>query len=152
MSPNAVLRSWQASGWDGAYLDSWPPSGRLAALATRRPKSVPRVASPAAQPIAPPSGGIEVGLVRGVLAERVVISTSLDPFLPLVALSEYSGLSVRKLRDHLSDPVHPLPHYRVKGKLLVRRSEFDAWLAVYRRVGQQDVTQIVDDVLSGLQH
>jgi len=84
------------------------------------------------------------------LAERVVISTSLDPFLPLAALSEYSGLSVRKLRDHLSDPVHPLPHYRVGGKVLVRRSEFDAWLAAYRRVGQQDVRKIVDEVLSSL--
>jgi Helix-turn-helix domain len=152
MSPNAVLRSWQASGGDGGYLDSWPPSGWVAALATQRPKNVPRIASSssATQPISPPSGGVEVGLVRGVLAERVVISTALDPFLSLVALSEYSGLSVRKLRDHLSDPVHPLPHYRVGGKVLVRRSEFDAWLAGYRRVGQHDVTKIVDDVLSSL--
>ena len=152
MSPNAALRSWQASGWDGAYLDTWPPSGwpHLAAATTTTSKSIPRVASATAQSISSPSGGVAVGLVRGVLAERVVISTSLDPFLPLGALSEYSGLSVRKLRDHLNDPVRPLPHYLVGGKVLVRRSEFDAWLAVYRRVGQQDVTKIVDDVLSSL--
>jgi excisionase family DNA binding protein len=108
------------------------------------------VDSTAAQPTSPASGDVTVGLVRGVLAERVVISTSLDPFLPLPALSEYSGLSVRKLRDYLADPLHPLPHYRVGGKVLVRRSEFDAWITAHHRIGSQDVTKIVDEVLSSL--
>ena len=62
-----------------------------------------------------------VAQVRGLLAERVVVSTPLDPFLPLKALATYSGLSVRKLRSHLEDPGHPLPCYRVGGKILVRR-------------------------------
>ena len=48
-----------------------------------------------------------VAQVRGVLAERVVLSTPLDPFLPLRTLAAYSGLSVRKLRGYLTDPVHP---------------------------------------------
>jgi excisionase family DNA binding protein len=90
-----------------------------------------------------------VAQVRGVLAERVVVSTPLDPFLSLRALAAYSGLSVRKLRDHLDDPAHPLPFYRVGGKILVRRSEFDAWIAHYRQHGQ-DVDSIVRDVLKGL--
>jgi hypothetical protein len=42
-----------------------------------------------------------VGQVRGVLAERVVVSTTLDPYLPLTALATYAGLSVRKLREYL---------------------------------------------------
>jgi excisionase family DNA binding protein len=88
--------------------------------------------------------------VRGVLAERVVVSTHLDPFLPLKALADYSGLSVRTLRDYLADPLHPLPCYRVGGKILVRRSEFDAWMACYRQVGNSDVEQIVNDVLKSL--
>ena len=78
---------------------------------------------------------IPVGTVRGVLVERVIISTLLDPFLSLRALASYGGLSVRKLRDCLADPAHPLPHYRVGGKLLVRRSEYDDWASRYRRVG-----------------
>jgi hypothetical protein len=90
---------------------------------------------------------IFAGQVRGVLAERVIVSTQLDPFLTLRALSAYSGLSVRKLRDFLDDVTHPLPHYRVGGKILVRRSEFDAWIAVYRRRGLVDVDQIVDEML-----
>ena len=88
--------------------------------------------------------------VRGVLCERVVVSTALDPFLPLKALATYSGLSVRTLRSHLEDAGHPLPCYRVGGKILVRRSEFDAWIAAYRQRGRPEVDQIVADVLKNL--
>jgi excisionase family DNA binding protein len=88
--------------------------------------------------------------IRGVLAERVIVSTLLDPFLTLRALAAYSGIGLRKLYDFLSDPAHPLPHYRVGGKILVRRSEFDAWIARYRQSGRADVDAIVDGVLRGL--
>jgi len=88
--------------------------------------------------------------VRGVLAERVIVSTQLDPFLPLKALATYSGLSVRTLREYLTDSVNPLPHYRVGGKILVRRSEFDGWIATYRHRGHPDVAQVVDEVLRTL--
>jgi hypothetical protein len=94
--------------------------------------------------------GVRVGLVRGILAERVELSTPCDPFLSLRALAGYSGLGARKLREHLADPVHPLPCYRVGGKILVRRSEFDTWIARYRRVGRADVDQLVADVLKAL--
>ncbi len=60
-----------------------------------------------------PRIGQPVAQVRGVLAEQVVISIPLDPFLSLRALASYSGLSVRKLREYLTDPAHPLPCYRV---------------------------------------
>ena len=48
------------------------------------------------------------------------------------------------------DPRHPLPHYRVGGKILVRRSEFDAWIAAYRQVGDTDVDRIVAAVMAEL--
>jgi len=85
-----------------------------------------------------------------VLAERVIVSTQLDPFLSLKALATYSGLSVRTLRDYLTDPVNPLPHYRVGGKILVRRSEFDRWIDTYRQRGHRDVAHVVDEVLRTL--
>jgi hypothetical protein len=91
-----------------------------------------------------------VGQVRGVLVERVIVSTPLDPFLSITALADYSGLSVRKLREHLSDPSRPLPSYRVGGKIVVRRSEFDAWISAYRQTGRGDVARIVSDVLHDL--
>jgi excisionase family DNA binding protein len=74
----------------------------------------------------------------------------LDPFLTLKALASYSGMSVRKLREYLDDGVHPLPHYRVGGKIIVRRSEFDVWVANYRRTHGADVAAIVNDVLQTL--
>lgn len=89
-------------------------------------------------------------LVRGILAEKVVISTPADPFLDLRALAGYSHLSVRKLRDFLADPAHPLPCYRVVRKILVRRSEFDGWIAAYRSKRSADVDKIVADVLRDL--
>lgn len=81
-----------------------------------------------------------VGLVRGVVAERVVISTMLDPFLSLRALADYSGLSVRTLRGYLDLAPHAaLPCYRVGGKILVRRSAFDGWIEQYRTQGRPGV-------------
>jgi hypothetical protein len=91
-----------------------------------------------------------IGQVRGVLAERVVLSSTLDPFLPMRALATYSGLSVRTLRALLTAPAHPLPCYRIGGKLLVRRSDYDAWAARYRHVGRPDVDGLVADVLRDL--
>lgn len=91
-----------------------------------------------------------VGQVRGVLAERVIVSTQLDPFLSLKALAAYSGLGVRKVRDYLTDPVHPLPCYRIGGKIVVRRSEYDAWAARYRQVGNADLDKVVAETLRGL--
>jgi Helix-turn-helix domain len=91
-----------------------------------------------------------VNQVRGVLAQEVIFSTPLDPFLSMKALASYSGLSPRKLRDYLAEPLHPLPCYRIGGKILVRRSEFDAWITRYRQVGRVDVDQLVSEVLEGI--
>jgi hypothetical protein len=90
--------------------------------------------------------------VRGVLAEQVLIATPLDPFLSLRALATYSGLSTRKLRDHLQDSAHALPCYRIGGKILVRRSEYDAWASRYRQVGELNVERVVAGALRDLGH
>jgi hypothetical protein len=79
-----------------------------------------------------------------------VITVPLDPYLSLRALNGYSGLSVRKLREYLTHPSNPLPCYRPGGKVLVRRSEFDAWVAIFRQRGRADIEAIVNDALEGL--
>ena len=94
--------------------------------------------------------GPAVGQVRGVLAERVVVSTPLDPFLSLRALSGYSGLSTRTLRNHLLDPGHPLPCYRIGGKIIVRRSDYDDWAARYRHLGCPDLDRVVTEAVRDL--
>ena len=71
-----------------------------------------------------------------------------DAYLPLKALAGYSGLSVRTLRGYLTHPSRPLPHYRVGGKVLVKRSEFDVWMRTFRTVEASRVDAIVADVLT----
>ncbi len=68
-------------------------------------------------------------------------------YLSLRALSAYSDLSVRTLRGYLSHPARPLPHYRVGGKVLVKRSEFDAWVSGFREESTSHVDAIVAEVL-----
>ncbi len=51
-----------------------------------------------------------------------------DPYLSLTGLAGYSSLSRRTLQDLVNDTSDPLPSYRVGGKILVRKSEFDRWM------------------------
>jgi hypothetical protein len=88
--------------------------------------------------------------ITSPVIERVEARIILDPYLSLTGLAGYSGLSVRKLRTHLAHVAHPLPCYRVGGKILVRRSEFDAWIATYRQRGRVDVDRLVNEVVRGL--
>jgi hypothetical protein len=48
------------------------------------------------------------------------------------ALSAYCGLSVRTLWDYLGDPERPIPHFRLKRKVLIKKSEFDCWIENFR--------------------
>jgi hypothetical protein len=94
--------------------------------------------------------GEEISMIQFAAISITNISIYLHPFMSLKALASYSGLSVQKLRDFLIDPVKPLLYYRVGGKILVRRSEFDAWIARYRMTGSVDVNAILNEVLAGI--
>jgi hypothetical protein len=85
--------------------------------------------------------------VRGVLADQVVVSIPLDPYLSLRALAGYSGLSIRTLRAYLNlPPDQALPCYRVRTKILVRRSTFDAWLEQYGSRGRPSLVSAMRDL------
>jgi hypothetical protein len=72
---------------------------------------------------------------------------ALDPYLSLRALAAYSGLSVRTLRGYLGlSPDQALPCYRAGGKILVRRSEFDAWMEQYRSRGRPELARALKDL------
>ena len=77
-------------------------------------------------------------------------TTHVQPnFLDLKTLAAYSSCSVRWLRDRLVDQMHPLPHYRVGGKLLVKRDEFDSWMEAQRVAHPSgQLTDIVESVLA----
>jgi excisionase family DNA binding protein len=77
------------------------------------------------------------------------MDSSTDCFMPLRRLAKYAGLSVRTLRGHLSRPVNSLPHYKVGGKILVRRSEFDQWLGQFKiDHDNADIDALFNDVLT----
>ena len=67
------------------------------------------------------------------------METQADQFFDLSALSAYSSLPVPTLRDYLKQD--DLPHYKLRGKIIVRKSEFDEWLRQHRvDAGQVDYT------------
>ncbi len=87
-------------------------------------------------------GAIPPGHTPITVVDQVAVSIGLDPYLSLKALACYSALSRRTLQKHLSDPYDPIPSYRVGGKVLVRRSEFDAWMARRRNEKVQALTRL----------
>lgn len=96
--------------------------------------------------------GVGPGHQAITVVGEIRASLDLDPYLSLKVAAAYTSLSVRTLRSRLNDSQHPLPCYRMGGKILLKRSDLDRWLAVFRRVGPraQALDKIVDEILGGL--
>jgi hypothetical protein len=71
-----------------------------------------------------------------------------DRLLDLKKLAEHSSLGVPTLRDYLRSG--GLPYFKLKGKILVRLSEFDQWLESFRVDTKRELNNLVDDVLADL--
>ena len=76
------------------------------------------------------------------IIEAVTIQTDLDPYLSLKGLAGYASLSRRTLQDLVNNPQDPLPSYRVGGKIIVRKSEFDQWLSRRRNSKAHALTRL----------
>ena len=75
-----------------------------------------------------------------------------DRYLSLRSLAAYAGMSIRTLRALLVRRHAPLPHYRIGGKILLRRSEFDQWAAEFKIVRPPlDLDAVVGDGMRGLE-
>jgi hypothetical protein len=70
-----------------------------------------------------------------------------DQFFDLRGLSVYSCMSVSALRLYIKRPKGSLPCFKVKGKILVKRPEFDAWMERYRMNQAQDLKAIAQEAL-----
>ncbi len=70
-----------------------------------------------------------------------------DQYFDLKTLSNYSCLAVPTLRDYMREG---MPHFKLKGKVLVKRSEFDGWLETFRINKDQELGNLVDGVIRGL--
>jgi len=78
--------------------------------------------------------------------DLVLRSVSLqDQYFDLRGLSAYSSLSSSTLRGHIRKA--GLPVYQLCGKLLIKRSEFDNWMARFRTNKSQDLDLLADEVL-----
>ncbi len=71
-----------------------------------------------------------------------------DQYFDLKGLAVYSALAVPTLRDHIRHG--GLPCFKVGGKILVKMSEFNAWLEDYRFNKRRDLNNIVDGVIDTL--
>jgi len=67
-------------------------------------------------------------------------------YLDIQALAIYTCLSPRTLRKILNRQGGP-PAYRLPGKILVRRSDWDNWVEQYRRE-PVNLDTLVDEVLT----
>jgi hypothetical protein len=71
-----------------------------------------------------------------------------DRLLDLRGLSKYSSLGVPTLRDYLRSG--GLPYFKLKGKILVRLSEFNNWMESFKIEPKQELNSLVDGVISSL--
>jgi excisionase family DNA binding protein len=71
-----------------------------------------------------------------------------DGYFDLQGLSTYSSIPVSTLRDYLRK--YNLPHFKTRGKILVKRSEFDTWMETYRVNRSQDLRKLTNSILRDL--
>ena len=87
-----------------------------------------------------------------VAVQRQSAGSQVEPrreWLGLRELSNYADICERTLRSWIYSPVDPLPAVKVSGKVLVRKSDFDAFLQRYRirPLGKFNIDTIVRDVM-----
>ncbi|MBW1690820.1 MAG: helix-turn-helix domain-containing protein [Deltaproteobacteria bacterium] len=71
-----------------------------------------------------------------------------DQYFDLKGLSAYSALGVSTLRDYIR--AGKLPAFKVKGKVLIRKSEFDKWMEAQRINRKAGIARIADEALKSL--
>ena len=73
--------------------------------------------------------------------------TRIEPaYLSIKELAHYSGISERALRDFLTDPVDPIPHFRIgiSGRIIrIRKNDFDDWIEHFRVNDGKEMDEIL---------
>lgn len=86
---------------------------------------------------------------RDRVVEGVTIAESWDSYMSLRALAAYSSLSERTLRGFVRARANPLPCFRVGGRVVVKRAEFDAWMQVFREPAAGDDADAIVRAMQG---
>jgi hypothetical protein len=71
-----------------------------------------------------------------------------DQYFDLRGLEAYSALKVGTLRDYIRRD--GLPCFKVRGKVIIRRSGFDRWLERFRINRNQDINIVVNEIMKSL--
>jgi len=71
-----------------------------------------------------------------------------DGYFDLPGLAKYCSLKVPTLRDHIRSG--DLTAYKVKGKILIKKSEADAWIERHRIHKNQNLDTICNEVMDSL--
>ena len=75
---------------------------------------------------------------------------ALPEWMDLKTVQQYACVSERTVRDWIHRAENPLPAVQVeRGKLLIKRSQFDRWLESYR-YEPRDLGRIADEVMKDL--
>jgi len=82
-------------------------------------------------------------IIPKVIAESAIVLS--DQYFDLKGLSLYSALAVPTLRDYIREGA--LPYFKLKGKVLVRKSEFDTWLEKFRVDRKKDLNTIANEIV-----
>ena len=91
-------------------------------------------------------GFLAIMIIPNSITETVI--SLKDQYFDLRGLSIYSALAVGTLRDYIRSG--DLPYFKVKGKILIKKSEFDEWLEKYRYNKKHGLNNIVNSVMDGL--
>ena len=71
-----------------------------------------------------------------------------DQYFDLKGLEAYSALKVGTLRDYIK--TGDLPCFKLRGKILIKRSEFDLWIKQYQFNRSRDLDNIVNEVMDSM--
>ncbi|NQS89160.1 helix-turn-helix domain-containing protein [Patescibacteria group bacterium] len=71
-----------------------------------------------------------------------------DRYFDLRGLASYSSLGVGTLRDYLKQGL--IPAFKIKGKVLIRKSEFDQWIEAFRLETKEDLDAMATDIVEVL--
>ena len=68
-----------------------------------------------------------------------------DEYFDFPRLSAYSKLGVSTLREYIRKK--GLPGFKMNGKILIKRSEFDTWMERFRMTKERNLESLADDVI-----
>ena len=85
-------------------------------------------------------------ILDGVVSVREILAyVSPDCYLNRTEAAKYLGISKRNIRARVLSK--DIPHYRVGGKLLFKKSELDQWMVKFREGGKEELRELVDEVV-----